>query len=195
MFFVCVWFFFLVLNYKCQKSRHFVISKANLIKLHKIIIQELFNPLTKNHVERTIGSRVIPNLGVHTFADRQVVNHSWNTCETPVKCQWNISEIPVKYQWNTHTLLKAVLVLVPCTFVPVCTFVPQKSVRYNQVQICWTWHKMLEQNSSISCQVEWNINFNEKWLFFPTYKKNQVFEISATKAVWLFKITIFSSFD
>ena len=33
---------------------------------------------------------------------------------------------------NEHTLLKAVLVLVPCTFVPVCTFVPQKSVRYNQ---------------------------------------------------------------
>jgi len=64
--------FFLVLNYKCQKSRHFVISNANLIKLHKIIIQDLLNPLTKNHVDRTIWSRVIPNLGVHTFADRQV---------------------------------------------------------------------------------------------------------------------------
>jgi len=63
---------FLALNYKCQKSRHFFISNANLIKLHKIFIQDLLNLLTKNHVDRTIGSRVIPNLGVHTFADRQV---------------------------------------------------------------------------------------------------------------------------
>ncbi len=68
---VCLIFSF-VLNYKCQKSRHFVISNANLIKLHKIIIQDLLNLLTNNHVDRTIGSRVIPNLGVHTFADRQV---------------------------------------------------------------------------------------------------------------------------
>ena len=30
------------------------------------------NPLTKNHVDRTTGSRVIPNLGVHKFADHQV---------------------------------------------------------------------------------------------------------------------------
>ena len=42
------------------------------MKLDKTIIQDLLNPLTKNHVDRTIGSRVIPNLGVHTFPDRQV---------------------------------------------------------------------------------------------------------------------------
>ena len=35
----------------------------------------------------------------------------------------------------THTLLKYILVLVPRTFVLVCTFVPDKSVKYNQVQI------------------------------------------------------------
>ena len=43
--FLCVFDFFLVLNYECQNSRHFVISNANLIKRHKIIIQDLFNPL------------------------------------------------------------------------------------------------------------------------------------------------------
>ena len=42
------------------------------MKLHKQIIQDLINPLTKNRVGRTIRTRVIPNLGVHTFIDRQV---------------------------------------------------------------------------------------------------------------------------
>ena len=42
------------------------------MKLHKQIIQDLIDPLTKNHVDRTIKTRVILNLGVHTFTDRQV---------------------------------------------------------------------------------------------------------------------------
>ena len=53
-------------------------SWPNLMKLHKQIIQDLIDPLTKNHVDRTIKTRVILNLGVHTFTDRQVQtrNHS-----------------------------------------------------------------------------------------------------------------------
>ena len=42
---------------------------------HKQIIQDLINPPPKNHVDRTIRTRVIPNLGVHTFIDRQVKSH------------------------------------------------------------------------------------------------------------------------
>jgi len=40
-----------------------------------------------------------------------------------------------KLMFLEHTLLKYILVLVPRTFVLVCTFVPDKSVKYNQVQI------------------------------------------------------------
>ena len=47
-------------------------SWPNLMKLHKQIIQDWINPLPKNHIDRTIRTRVIPNLGVHTFIDRQV---------------------------------------------------------------------------------------------------------------------------
>jgi hypothetical protein len=45
------------------------------MKLHKQIIQDLIDPLTKNHVDRTIKTRVILNLGVHTFTDREVQSH------------------------------------------------------------------------------------------------------------------------
>ena len=64
--------FFIVIKYKCQKGQHFVISNANLKKLHKKIIQDLLNPLTKNQIDRTIESRVIPKPGMHTYADRQI---------------------------------------------------------------------------------------------------------------------------
>ena len=43
------------------------------MKLHKKIIQGLLHPLTKNHADRTTRTQVIPNLGVHTLTDRQVL--------------------------------------------------------------------------------------------------------------------------
>ena len=51
------------------------------MKLHKQIIQDWINPQTKNHVDLTIRTQVIPNLGVHTFIDRQVLKTQLNLTE------------------------------------------------------------------------------------------------------------------
>ena len=55
------------------------------MKLHKQIIQDLINSLTENRVGRAIRTRVIPNLGVHTFIDRHVLTF---TCVFYDKTGW-----------------------------------------------------------------------------------------------------------
>ena len=45
------------------------------MKFHKQVIQDWIDPLLKNRDDRTIRTRIIPNLGVHKFIDRQVTSN------------------------------------------------------------------------------------------------------------------------
>ena len=51
----CVFDFFLVLIYKCRKSRHCVMLNTNLMKLQNKNIPCWIYQLTKNHVKRGSG--------------------------------------------------------------------------------------------------------------------------------------------